>query len=53
MRKFKVSTSAGPYYVDGVGSGWFACQVAQQELGDDVEVYTAIEIDECEEDEND
>jgi hypothetical protein len=52
MKKFKVSTSAGPYYVDNVGGGWFACQVAQQELGEDVEVYDAIEIDEYEEDEN-
>lgn len=48
MKTFKVSTSAGPYYVAGVSCGWVACQVAQQELGEDVEVYTVTEIDEVE-----
>jgi hypothetical protein len=52
MKTFKVSTSAGPYYVDGVSCGWVACQIAQQELGEDVEVYDAIEIGEYEEDKN-
>lgn len=51
MKTFKVYTSIGSHYVNGVGCGWIACQVAQQELGDGVEIYTAIEVDECEEDE--
>lgn len=49
MKAFKVSTSIGSYIVDKVSCGWVACQVAQQELGEDVEIYTATEISECEE----
>lgn len=47
MKTFKVSTSVGPYYVEDVTCGWNACQVAQQELGD------GVEIDEYEENQND
>ena len=51
MKTFKVSTSVGAHYVEDVTCGWNACQVAQQELGEDVEIYDAIEVDEYEEDE--
>lgn len=49
MKTYKVSTSIGAHYVNGVGSSWVACQVAQQELGEDVEIYDAIEVGEYEE----
>ena len=49
MKCYKVSTSVGAHYVYGVSCGWFACQSAQQELGEDVEIYDAIELDDYEE----
>lgn len=48
---FKVSTSVGAHYVHTVGNGWTACKIAQQELGDGVEIYDAIKVGEYEEDE--
>lgn len=52
MKTFKVSTSKGSYIVECSSCGWVACQIAQQELDEDVEVYDAIEIGEYEEDKN-
>ena len=51
MKCYKLSTSVGTHYVDDVTCAWNACQVAQQELGKDVEIYDAIEVDEYVEDE--
>lgn len=44
MKTYKVITSIGAYYVEYCGSAWVACQIAQDELGEDVTIYTAYEV---------
>ena len=51
MKAYKVLTSVGVHYVDDVTCALNACGVAKQELGEDVEIYDAIEVDEYEVDE--